>query len=88
MTAVADAPQADVRVCRPVSSWASPAGEGVRSIALVPNAPVSVTERWLIVGSGAPVRLHWKPTERCSGRRAVRATQSLTEQDVYDGDQL
>ena len=101
MTAVADAPQPDSEgVAQPRAAVVGMmAGEGVQvGVLLDANAPVSLMTDPLLkvvnVGSGSSVSPHWRPSGR--GRWALclvdgtplRATQSLSEQDVYDGDRL
>ncbi|OBK10388.1 type VII secretion integral membrane protein EccD [Mycobacterium asiaticum] len=101
MTAVADAPQADVAgVTSPRAVVVGiMAGEGVQiGVLLDANAPVSVmTDPLLKVINGRLRELGETPLEATGrGRWALclvdgsplRATQSLTEQDVFDGDRL
>ncbi|MCV7195025.1 type VII secretion integral membrane protein EccD [Mycobacterium angelicum] len=101
MTAVADAPQAEVEgVSSPRAVVVGiMAGEGVQiGVLLDANAPVSVmTDPLLKVVNSRLRELGENPLEAAGrGRWALclvdgtplRATQSLTEQDVYDGDRL
>ncbi|OBI92613.1 type VII secretion integral membrane protein EccD [Mycobacterium asiaticum] len=101
MTAVADAPQTDVEgVSSPRAVVIGiMAGEGVQiGVLLDANAPVSVmTDPLLKVVNSRLRELGETPLEATGrGRWALclvdgsplRATQSLTEQDVYDGDRL
>lgn len=101
MTAVADAPQADIEgVASPQAVVVGVmAGEGVQiGVLLDANAPVSVmTDPLLKVVNSRLRELGEAPLEATGrGRWALclvdgaplRATQSLTEQDVYDGDRL
>src|SRR3984957_11808798 len=101
MTAVADALQADVEgLSQPRAVVVGiMAGEGVQvGVLLDSNAPVSVmTEPLLKVVNSRLRELGETPLEATGrGRWALclvdgsplRATQSLTEQDVYDGDRL
>ncbi|OBI74367.1 type VII secretion integral membrane protein EccD [Mycobacterium asiaticum] len=101
MTAVADAPQTDVEgVSSPRAVVVGiMAGEGVQiGVLLDANAPVSVmTDPLLKVINSRLRELGETPLEATGrGRWALclvdgsplRATQSLTEQDVYDGDRL
>lgn len=101
MTAVADAPQTDIEgVSSPRAVVVGiMAGEGVQiGVLLDANAPVSVmTDPLLKVVNGRLRELGETPLEAAGrGRWALcmvdgtplRATQSLTEQDVYDGDRL
>ncbi|WP_205872950.1 type VII secretion integral membrane protein EccD [Mycobacterium camsae] len=101
MTAVADAPQTDIEgVSSPRAVVVGiMAGEGVQiGVLLDANAPVSVmTDPLLKVINGRLRELGETPLESSGrGRWALclvdgtplRATQSLTEQDVYDGDRL
>lgn len=101
MTAVADALQADVEgISQPRAVVVGiMAGEGVQiGVLLDANAPVSVmTEPLLKVVNSRLRELGETPLEAGGrGRWALclvdgtplRATQSLTEQDVYDGDRL
>ncbi len=101
MTAVADALQADVEgVSQPRAVVVGiMAGDGVQiGVLLDANAPVSVmTEPLLKVVNSRLRELGETPLE-ATGRgkwalclvdgSPLRATQSLTEQDVYDGDRL
>src|ERR1700757_1167776 len=101
MTAVADAPQADIEgVAQPRAVVVGVmAGEGVQiGVLLDANAPVSVmTDPLLKVVNSRLRELGEAPLE-ATGRgkwslclvdgAPLRATQSLTEQDVYDGDRL
>ncbi|KQH78007.1 type VII secretion integral membrane protein EccD [Mycobacterium gordonae] len=101
MTAVADAPQTDIEgVSSPRAVVVGiMAGEGVQiGVLLDANAPVSVmTDPLLKVINSRLRELGETPLEATGrGRWALclvdgtplRATQSLTEQDVYDGDRL
>ncbi len=101
MTAVADALQADIEgISQPRAVVVGVmAGEGVQiGVLLDSNAPVSVmTEPLLKVVNSRLRELGETPLEaKGRGRWALclvdgtplRATQSLTEQDVYDGDRL
>ncbi|MCV7123270.1 type VII secretion integral membrane protein EccD [Mycobacterium lacus] len=101
MTAVADAPQTDVEsVSSPQAVVVGVmAGGGVQiGVLLDANAPVSVmTDPLLKVVNSRLRELGETPLEATGrGRWALclvdgtplRATQSLTEQDVYDGDRL
>ncbi|CAM2860080.1 type VII secretion integral membrane protein EccD [Mycobacterium intermedium] len=101
MTAVADAPQADIEgISTPRAVVVGiMAGEGVQiGVLLDANAPVSVmTEPLLKVVNSRLRELGETPLEATGrGRWALclvdgtplRATQSLTEQDIYDGDRL
>jgi type VII secretion integral membrane protein EccD len=101
MTAVADMPQADIEgVAQPRAVVVGiMAGEGVQiGVLLDANAPVSLmTEPLLKVVNSRLRELGEAPLETTGrGRWALclvdgsplRATQSLTEQDVYDGDRL
>ncbi|HTQ19189.1 type VII secretion integral membrane protein EccD [Mycobacterium sp.] len=101
MTAVADAPQADIEgVAQPRAVVVGiMAGEGVQiGVLLDANAPVSLmTDPLLKVVNSRLRELGETPLEATGrGRWALclvdgaplRATQSLTEQDVYDGDRL
>jgi type VII secretion integral membrane protein EccD len=101
MTAVADAPQTDVEgVSSPRAVVVGiMAGEGVQiGVLLDANAPVSVmTDPLLKVVNSRLRELGEAPLEATGRGRWVlclvdgaplRATQSLTEQDVYDGDRL
>src|ERR1700744_4469254 len=101
MTAVADVLQADIEgISQPRAVVVGiMAGEGVQiGVLLDSNAPVSVmTEPLLKVVNGRLRELAETPLEATGrGRWALclvdgtplRATQSLTEQDVYDGDRL
>ncbi len=101
MTAVADAPQTDVEgVSSPRAVVVGiMAGEGVQiGVLLDANAPVSVmTEPLLKVVNSRLRELAEAPLEATGRGRwmlclvdgtPLRATQSLTEQDVYDGDRL
>src|SRR5262245_46854169 len=101
MTAVADAPQADVEgISAPRAVVVGiMAGEGVQiGVLLDANAPVSLmTDPLLKVVNSRLRELGEAPLEaKGRGRWALclvdgtplRATQSLTEQDVYDGDRL
>lgn len=101
MTAVADAPQTDIEgVSSPRAVVVGiMAGEGVQiGVLLDANAPVSVmTDPLLKVINSRLRELGETPLEAGGrGRWALclvdgtplRATQSLTEQDVYDGDRL
>ena len=101
MTAVADALQTDVEgISQPRAVVVGiMAGEGVQiGVLLDANAPVSVmTEPLLKVVNSRLRELGETPLEATGrGRWALclvdgtplRATQSLTEQDVYDGDRL
>ncbi len=101
MTAVADAPQADIEgIAQPRAVVVGiMAGEGVQiGVLLDANAPVSVmTDALLKVVNSRLRELGEAPLET-SGRgrwglclvdgTPLRATQSLTEQDIYDGDRL
>ncbi len=101
MTAVADAPQTDIEgISSPRAVVVGiMAGEGVQiGVLLDANAPVSVmTDPLLKVVNSRLRELGETPLE-ASGRgrwalclvdgTPLRATQSLTEQDVYDGDRL
>jgi type VII secretion integral membrane protein EccD len=101
MTAVADAPQTDVEgVSSPRAVVVGiMAGEGVQiGVLLDANAPVSVmTDPLLKVVNSRLRELAEAPLEATGRGRwmlclvdgtPLRATQSLTEQDVYDGDRL
>lgn len=101
MTAVADAPQADIEgISTPRAVVVGiMAGEGVQiGVLLDANAPVSVmTEPLLKVVNSRLRELGETPLEATGrGRWALclvdgtplRATQSLTEQDIFDGDRL
>lgn len=101
MTAVADAPQADVEgVSSPRAVVVGiMAGEGVQiGVLLDANAPVSVmTDPLLKVVNSRLRELGETPLEATGRGRwglcqvdgtPLRATQSLTEQEVYDGDRL
>jgi type VII secretion integral membrane protein EccD len=101
MTAVADALQADIEgVSSPRAVVVGiMAGEGVQiGVLLDANAPVSVmTDPLLKVVNSRLRELGEAPLEAAGRGRWVlclvdgtplRATQSLTEQDVYDGDRL
>lgn len=101
MTAVADAPLADVDAVSASQAVVVGimAGEGVQiGVLLDANAPVSVmTDPLLKVVNGRLRELDETPLEG-TGRgkwmlclvdgTPLRATQSLTEQDIYDGDRL
>lgn len=101
MTAVADAPQTDIEgISSPRAVVVGiMAGEGVQiGVLLDANAPVSVmTDPLLKVVNSRLRELGETPLEATGrGRWALclvdgtplRATQSLTEQDVFDGDRL
>ena len=101
MTAVADAPQTDIEgISSPRAVVVGiMAGEGVQiGVLLDANAPVSVmTDPLLKVVNSRLRELGETPLETSGrGRWALclvdgtplRATQSLTEQDVFDGDRL
>jgi type VII secretion integral membrane protein EccD len=101
MTAVADAPHADIEgVAQPRAVVVGiMAGEGVQvGVLLDANAPVSLmTDPLLKVVNSRLRELGEAPLEATGrGRWALclvdgtplRATQSLTEQDIYDGDRL
>jgi type VII secretion integral membrane protein EccD len=101
MTAVADAPQADLEgISQPRAVVVGVmAGEGIQiGVLLDANAPVSVmTDPLLKVVNSRLRELGEAPLEATGRGRwslclidgtPLRATQSLTEQDVYDGDRL
>ncbi|OBK25319.1 type VII secretion integral membrane protein EccD [Mycobacterium asiaticum] len=101
MTAVADAPQTDIEgISSPRAVVVGiMAGEGVQiGVLLDANAPVSVmTDPLLKVVNSRLRELGETPLDATGrGRWALclvegtplRATQSLTEQDIYDGDRL
>ncbi|OBA82862.1 type VII secretion integral membrane protein EccD [Mycobacterium sp. 1164966.3] len=101
MTAVADAPHADIEgIAQPRAVVVGiMAGEGVQvGVLLDANAPVSLmTDPLLKVVNSRLRELGEAPLETTGrGRWALclvdgtplRATQSLTEQDIYDGDRL
>jgi len=101
MTAVADAPQADIEaISQPRAVVVGiMAGEGVQiGVLLDANAPVSVmTDPLLKVVNGRLRELGETQLEATGRGRwslclvdgtPLRATQSLTEQDIYDGDRL
>ncbi|MGA7054917.1 MAG: type VII secretion integral membrane protein EccD [Mycobacterium sp.] len=101
MTAVADALQADVEgVSQPRAVVVGiMAGDGVQiGVLLDANAPVSVMTEPLLKVVNSRLRELGETTLEATGRgkwalclvdgSPLRATQSLTEQDVYDGDRL
>ncbi|QYL28631.1 hypothetical protein TM48_02982 [Mycobacterium shottsii] len=101
MTAVADAPQAELEgVSSPRAVVVGiMAGEGVQiGVLLDANAPVSVMTDPLLKVVNSRLRELGESTLEAAGRgrwalclidgSPLRATQSLTEQDVYDGDRL
>jgi type VII secretion integral membrane protein EccD len=101
MTAVADALQADVEgISQPRAVVVGiMAGEGVQvGVLLDSNAPVSVMTEPLLKVVNSRLRELAEPTLEATGRgrwalclvdgTPLRATQSLTEQDVFDGDRL
>src|ERR1700722_2602605 len=101
MTAVADALQADVEgLSQPRAVVVGiMAGEGVQvGVLLDSNAPVSVMTEPLLKVVNSRLRELAEPTLEATGRgrwalclvdgTPLRATQSLTEQDVFDGDRL
>jgi type VII secretion integral membrane protein EccD len=101
MTAVADAPQADIEgIAQPRAVVVGiMAGEGIQiGVLLDANAPVSLmTDALLKVVNSRLRELGEAPLETTGRGRwglclvdgtPLRATQSLTEQDVYDGDRL
>jgi type VII secretion integral membrane protein EccD len=101
MTAVVEAPQADVEgISQPRAVVVGViAGEGVQiGVLLDANAPVSVMAEPLLKVVNTRLRELDEPTLEAVGRgkwvlclvdgTPLRATQSLTEQDVYDGDRL
>jgi type VII secretion integral membrane protein EccD len=101
MTAVADAPQTDIEgVSSPRAVVVGiMAGEGVQiGVLLDANAPVSVMTDPLLKVINSRLRELGETPLESSGRgrwalclvegTPLRATQSLTEQDVYDGDRL
>jgi len=101
MTAVADALQADVEgVSQPRACVIGiMAGDGVQiGVLLDANAPVSVMTEPLLKVVNSRLRELGEAQLEATGRgkwalclvdgSPLRATQSLTEQDVYDGDRL
>jgi type VII secretion integral membrane protein EccD len=101
MTAVADAPQADIEgISQPRAVVVGiMAGEGVQiGVLLDANAPVSVMTDPLLKVVNSRLRELAEPQLEATGRgrwalclvdgTPLRATQSLTEQDIYDGDRL
>ncbi len=101
MTAVVEAPQPDVEgISQPRAVVVGiMAGEGVQiGVLLDANAPVSVMTDPLLKVINSRLRELGESTLEASGRgrwalclvdgTPLRATQSLTEQDVYDGDRL
>ena len=101
MTAVADALQADVEgVSQPRAVVIGiMAGDGVQiGVLLDANAPVSVMTEPLLKVVNSRLRELGEAQLEATGRgkwalclvdgSPLRATQSLTEQDVYDGDRL
>src|ERR1700742_36194 len=101
MTAVADALQADVEgISQPRAVVVGiMAGEGVQiGVLLDSNAPVSVMTEPLLKVVNSRLRELGETTLEATGRgrwalclvdgSPLRATQSLTEQDIYDGDRL
>src|SRR5438874_6806019 len=101
MTAVANAPQTDIEgVSSPRAVVVGiMAGEGVQiGVLLDANAPVSVMTDPLLKVINSRLRELGETPLESSGRgrwalclvegTPLRATQSLTEQDVYDGDRL
>jgi type VII secretion integral membrane protein EccD len=101
MTAVADAPQADIEaISQPRAVVVGiMAGEGVQiGVLLDANAPVSVMTDPLLKVVNSRLRELGETQLEATGRgrwslclvdgTPLRATQSLTEQDVYDGDRL
>ena len=101
MTAVADAPQADIEaISQPRAVVVGiMAGEGVQiGVLLDANAPVSVMTDPLLKVVNSRLRELGETQLEATGRgrwslclvdgTPLRATQSLTEQDIYDGDRL
>jgi type VII secretion integral membrane protein EccD len=101
MTAVADAPQADIEaISQPRAVVVGiMAGEGVQiGVLLDANAPVSVMTDPLLKVVNSRLRELGEDQLEATGRgrwslclvdgTPLRATQSLTEQDIYDGDRL
>ncbi|AGZ48890.1 type VII secretion integral membrane protein EccD [Mycobacterium kansasii] len=101
MTAVADAPQTEIEgVSSPRSVVVGiMAGVGVQiGVLLDANAPVSVMTEPLLKVVNSRLRELGEPPLEATGRgrwalclvdgSPLRATQSLTEQEVYDGDRL
>jgi type VII secretion integral membrane protein EccD len=101
MTAVADAPQADIEaISQPRAVVIGiMAGEGVQiGVLLDANAPVSVMTDPLLKVVNSRLRELGEDQLEATGRgrwslclvdgTPLRATQSLTEQDIYDGDRL
>jgi type VII secretion integral membrane protein EccD len=101
MTAVADAPQADIEaISQPRAVVVGiMAGEGVQiGVLLDANAPVSVMTDALLKVVNSRLRELGETQLEATGRgrwalclvdgTPLRATQSLTEQDIYDGDRL
>src|SRR6201994_163394 len=101
MTAVADAPQTDLEgVAQPRAVVVGiMAGDGVQiGVLLDSNAPVSVMTDPLLKVVNSRLRELGEKSLEATGRgrwalclvdgTPLRATQSLTEQDIYDGDRL
>src|SRR5690242_1154491 len=101
VTAVVEAPQPDVEaISQPRAVVVGiMAGEGVQiGVLLDANAPVSVMTDPLLKVVNSRLRELGEPQLEATGRgkwvlclvdgTPLRATQSLTEQDIYDGDRL